>query len=435
MFGAQKKSDGFERHKDRDVPSTKKLRREERRRQAESARQVTVEPPKGVHRPGTATATPARTEEQKSSAIAASHKLRPFIDVAARVVLAWGRQVANALRPAAGPLGRPGMQLVLVLIGAAAAISTVARLTASGFDRDGCLAALVAVVALFLAALPLLLGTQSLNPPDIVRRINEGIARRLPWRGGVRLPWRGGVTVATGRAVTISVLLAAATGGAWLLWEHGRQVASLASLPGFSGQIIEGRAAVVTGDIVRVGGTPVRLGGIEAPERDQRCSPPVNRRQRCSEAATEALARNVRGASVRCEIRGSDNAGRPLATCYAHGTDIAARLVREGHVFASGGFFASYGSLEREARAHKAGLWRGEAERPSEFRARVWEAAKRNAPDGCPIKGSISSGSKTYLLPWSPDYPRIPVRPARGERWFCSEQEAQAAGWKAADAG
>jgi endonuclease YncB( thermonuclease family) len=435
MFGAQKKSDGFERHKDRDVPSSKKLRREERRRQADSAKQVTVEAPKGAPRPGTATVTPGRTEELKSSAIAPPHKLRPFIDAATRMVLAWSRQAANALRPAAGPLSRPGMQLVLILIGATAAVSTAARLAASGFDRDGALAAVVAVVALFLAALPLLLGTQRLDPPDLLRRFNEGIARRLPWRGGVRLPWRGGVTVGPGRAVTISVLLAAATGGAWLLWEHGRQVASLASLPGFSGQIIEGRAAAVTGDMVRVGGSPLRLSGIEAPERDQRCSLPGNRRQRCSDAATDALARNVRGASVRCEISGSDDAGRPLATCYANGTDIAARLVREGHVFASNGFFASYGSLEREARAHKAGLWRGEAERPSEFRARIWEAAKRNAPDGCPIKGTMSSGGKIYLMPWSPDYPRIPVRPARGERWFCSEQDAQAAGWKAADPG
>ena len=43
-------------------------------------------------------------------------------------------------------------------------------------------------------------------------------------------------------------------------------------------------------------------------------------------------------------------------------TDIAAELVRNGHVFAETGFFATYGSLESEAREAKAGIWRGEAE-------------------------------------------------------------------------
>jgi endonuclease YncB( thermonuclease family) len=189
----------------------------------------------------------------------------------------------------------------------------------------------------------------------------------------------------------------------------------------------------MTGDTVRIGGTTVRLAGIEAPERDQRCTWPGNRRWPCGEAAVEALSRNVRGVSIRCEIRGNDNTGRRLGTCYAHGKDIAATLVREGHVFSSGGLFASYGSLESEARANKAGIWRGEAERPSDYRAKIWEAAKRAAPDGCPIKGQVSASGKFYVAPWSPEYPRIRVRTARGERWFCSEQEAQAAGWKPAE--
>jgi endonuclease YncB( thermonuclease family) len=316
------------------------------------------------------------------------------------------------------------MQIVLILVGATAAISTAARLVASGVDRDSALAAAVAVVALFLAALPLLLGTQRLRLPNVLRPFVEGLAHLLPWRKFV--------AVAAGRVVAISVLLALAAGGAWLLWERSPQVANLASLPGFSGKIVQGRVIAVTGDIVRVGGTMVRLAGIEAPERDQHCTRPGNRRWRCGEAATDALSRNVRGISVRCEIRGTDNAGRALGTCYARGKDIAARLVREGLVFSSSGFFASYGLLEREARASQIGLWQGEAERPSEYRARIWEAARRTAPDGCPIKGHISPGGKIYVLPWSPDYQRIPVRPGRGERWFCSEEEARAAGWRRA---
>ena len=101
-------------------------------------------------------------------------------------------------------------------------------------------------------------------------------------------------------------------------------------------------------------------------------------------------------------------------------------------VFAEGGLFASYTSIEREARAAKTGIWAaGEPERPSEFRAKVWEEAKRRAPDGCPIKGQVAGSARTYVLPWSPDYERVRVQRARGERWFCSEPEAAAAGFKA----
>ena len=59
----------------------------------------------------------------------------------------------------------------------------------------------------------------------------------------------------------------------------------------------------------------------------------------------------------------------------------------------------------------------------------------RRAPDGCPIKGQVTASSRTYVLPWSPDYERARVQSTRGERWFCSEQEAVAAGFKAAQRG
>ena len=129
----------------------------------------------------------------------------------------------------------------------------------------------------------------------------------------------------------------------------------------------------------------------------------------------------------RCEpTRARDD----LARCTADGADIAEQLVRGGHVFASNELFASYASSEREAAGAGAGLWSGVAERPSEYRAKKWDEAKRTAPDGCPIKGRVSEIGRVYVLPWSPSYDRVKVRTAKGERWFCSEDEARAAGWK-----
>lgn len=49
----------------------------------------------------------------------------------------------------------------------------------------------------------------------------------------------------------------------------------------------------------------------------------------------------------------------------------------------------------------------------------------------CTIKGniSVSSGKKWYHLPGMEDYETTTIHPDQGERWFCSEQEAIAAGW------
>jgi len=49
----------------------------------------------------------------------------------------------------------------------------------------------------------------------------------------------------------------------------------------------------------------------------------------------------------------------------------------------------------------------------------------------CVIKGNISmnSGNKIYHTPGMEDYESTVINPEKGERWFCSESEAIAAGW------
>ena len=134
---------------------------------------------------------------------------------------------------------------------------------------------------------------------------------------------------------------------------------------------------------------------------------------------------------MACTLTGGD--GEPaLAACNADGEDLAASLVRGGHAFAQQtGPFARYARLETEAQNANVGVWFGTAERPAEYRAKKWEEAKRTAPEGCPIKGQVSGRARIYVLPWSPAYDNVKVRTAKGERWFCSEEEARAAGWKA----
>ncbi|WP_245266176.1 hypothetical protein [Mesorhizobium sp. L103C119B0] len=52
----------------------------------------------------------------------------------------------------------------------------------------------------------------------------------------------------------------------------------------------------------------------------------------------------------------------------------------------------------------------------------------------CNIKGnvSINTGALIYHMPGDKFYSATIIRPEYGERWFCSEYEAQAAGWRRA---
>lgn len=52
----------------------------------------------------------------------------------------------------------------------------------------------------------------------------------------------------------------------------------------------------------------------------------------------------------------------------------------------------------------------------------------------CNIRGNISSttGERIYHSPGQAFYAETSIKPWRGERWFCSEAEAQAAGWRRA---
>lgn len=50
----------------------------------------------------------------------------------------------------------------------------------------------------------------------------------------------------------------------------------------------------------------------------------------------------------------------------------------------------------------------------------------------CLIKGNISetTGEKIYHLPGQKFYDSTVITPSKGERWFCTEAEAQTAGWR-----
>ena len=339
-----------------------------------------------------------------------------------------GAGLAEASRPLLDFLGRPGVSGPLMLAGAVALLSGLGRpFLTGGIDREAVLVATIGAVCL-LAALA----------PRVRFGFGEALFARIAAASRL-LPPRGRQILAGGGAV-----LAVVAAGVWLMPRN----VSLPSLPSMSlssfvpfkasDPPIAGRASVLAGDMLRVDAITIRLDGIEAPDREQTCVRADNRRWRCGEAAQPALARLIGGRRVRCEPAGKDSTGVTRATCTTGSTDLAAALVKSGHVFAETGMMPRYRAEQTAAREAKVGLWSGsgEPERPSAWRTRLWDEARAKAPQGCPIKGKVAGRrgeAKTYHLPWSPTYMQLRVVSARGERWFCSEDEARAAGFVASE--
>lgn len=335
------------------------------------------------------------------------------------------------LAPVARFLRQPGIRLAALIAGGVTLLGGVIRAFANGFERDTWIALLIGIGLLGALAMA---HRSVVMPSSLATRTGFAFERM-----------RGVIESAVGKPMVqkgVAVLVLVALIGLGLhAWGSGSQTNAPAQVRtrGESRQLssaagvadIEGRGSAVSGDVLRVASTTVRLNGIEAPLPNQTCSDAGGRQWTCGEAARQALARVLRSGRVACDLSGSGDLR--TGNCRVNDTDVAAKLVRGGHVFASTGLFAPYGGDEREARAGKSGIWAGEAARPSEYRDQKWDEAKRAAPDGCPIKGSIRGGRRLYLVPWARGYEQVRVTRSRGGRWFCSEAEAQEAGFKPAE--
>lgn len=197
--------------------------------------------------------------------------------------------------------------------------------------------------------------------------------------------------------------------------------------------IILGAADVVDGDTLKLGPLSIRIHGIDAPEQGQTCQQRNGHLWECGSAATAAMAKVVKGQALRCEPLDRDAYGRIIARCLADDTDLGGEMVALGLAWAYSEYSEDYVEVEAMARNQRLGIWQGTAQAPWEYRANRWERAVAAAPDGCPIKGNISAkGERLYHTPWSSAYARTKIDEANGERWFCDEAEAVAAGWRAA---
>lgn len=249
--------------------------------------------------------------------------------------------------------------------------------------------------------------------------------------------------------------------------------------------VLPGRVQRITdGDTVRVqlasGSVSVRLHAIDAPEM----------RQPWGREARDALARRLPiDRAVQLEVTEQrDSYGRVVARLLLDGEDLNAWMVHAGHAWVLRQYAdriddADLCRLEHLARRAGRGFW----QLPPARRVAPWEwrrnqrgapraytdwsretaancranlrrtpdrmtpppgamslspsasertgaiaaaAAASTPPGRCAIKGNISRNGRIYHLPGSASYARTTIDESKGERWFCSEREARAAGWR-----
>ena len=195
---------------------------------------------------------------------------------------------------------------------------------------------------------------------------------------------------------------------------------------------VSGPARVIDGDTLVIGSQVIRINGIDAPEDNQNCGDHDGGSWSCGASATAAL-RQLSAGRIQCEGDEFDTYQRLIATCSANKRDVGKAMVLDGMALAYRQYSTHYVADEEVAQRAKRGLWSGTFVAPWQWRKDKWKTAGDVSPSSdCPIKGNISGdGTRIYHAPWSRAYHKTRIDESKGERWFCDEAEALAAGWRA----
>jgi len=227
-----------------------------------------------------------------------------------------------------------------------------------------------------------------------------------------------------------------------------------------AGPGLAANSMVYDGGAITVGGTTYRLGGLFAPATDQICIDDQADSWTCGAEARDQLTSLIGGRDVHCDDLGPDPAYHKwhLGICTA-GTDTTSLnqiMVRRGlaiNAISTGK--TRFGPDETEAKNNRQGLWKGCFVAPDEFRTGKKDGALLGAacradkdreirqalfpqnpamPSSCAIKGKYALRARVtgnigiYHLKACHSYPSL----TNPDRWFCSEDDAKAAGFRKA---
>jgi len=215
---------------------------------------------------------------------------------------------------------------------------------------------------------------------------------------------------------------------------------------------ITGVAKVHDGDQIQIGNAKIRLAGIDAPSVDQLCLNTKGERWTCGAAARDELIHHTDNKTWTCHVTRTDRRGRSIAKCEIDGEDIQKWMVSSGWALSYVRFSHDYDADEKAARDAKTGMWQGAFIAPWDWRVRnkktvilgsanpsgngnanailLASASGSVAPSpDCTIKGNVNrAGECIYHQPSSRWYAQIKMQISKGTRWFCSVDEAEAAG-------
>ncbi|MGZ5930495.1 MAG: thermonuclease family protein [Rhizomicrobium sp.] len=224
-----------------------------------------------------------------------------------------------------------------------------------------------------------------------------------------------------------------------------------------------GRAATATvkdGATIQSAGVTWRLDGVDAPEFDQMCIDDHADPWTCGVEARDRLTKLIGARGIRCEDLGPDKTfpKRHIGLCTADGetTSLNQLLVRQGFALNSeASAKARFKDDETAARDDRRGLWRGCFVAPKEFRhgekgGTLLGGACRSdkdreireilfpeepaMPPSCSIKAKFAVRARVtgnlgiYHLQGCRSYAPL----TKPDRWFCTEEDAQAAGFRRA---
>lgn len=167
---------------------------------------------------------------------------------------------------------------------------------------------------------------------------------------------------------------------------------------------------VIDGDtLVTDNGDTVRLAGIDAPEYPQGC---------LGDEAKDRLGELVDDQTLKIEkLAKLDNFGRTLGFVFLDDVPLNQTLVEEGLAKSEGtnlAYSIDIIKAETGAKTLQKGIWSNLCLNPN-----------------CVIKGNVrkDNDTKIYHLSNCYNYSKIVIDESGGDKWFCTEAEAKAAGF------
>ena len=197
--------------------------------------------------------------------------------------------------------------------------------------------------------------------------------------------------------------------------------------------------SVTDGDTIRINyngtETPVRLIGVNTPETVD----PRTTVECFGKEASDFLKSLLGGKSVSIEADPTqsdrDKYDRLLRYVYLDGEDVGHKIISSGYGYEYTYNIpyqkqSEYKTAQSEASSAGKGLWS-----PSTCSGQKTPAPQPTpsptSTANCKIKGNINSkGEKIYHMPGQKYYDATKIDTSKGERYFCTEQEAVNAGWR-----